>query len=168
MKATSRAPADLALLLNYFLRRGYKQMTSLQTRPRQSNSDGGYYIAVGSLGNQIYNTPDLLSAVAPWASTSYGVGNNAYSTAVVRASTVGALFRDMGKTVVSSGTFFRKIQMVVPQGANAGGLVGAGTTSTFGVAGPATGTGVPDFYTGYIKLGFDGQGVPAPVAQFGR
>ena len=70
---------------------------------------------------------------------------------------------------MSSGTYFRKIQMVVPQGANTGPAgVGAGTTSTFGVGGVGTNSGVPDFYTGYIKLGFEGQGAPAPVAVFGR
>jgi hypothetical protein len=143
-------------------------MTSIGARARQINSDSGYFIAVGSLGNQIFSTPDNSSVVAPWASTGVSrAAGDTYSTAINRASTVGALFKDMGKTVVSSGTYFRKIQMVVPQGTGAGSVV-AGATSTFGVAGVATGTGVPDFYTGYIKLGFDGQGLPAPVAQFGR
>ena len=73
----------------------------------------------------------------------------------------------MPSTLRPSIVRLRKIQMVVPQGTGAGSVV-AGATSTFGVAGVATGTGVPDFYTGYIKLGFDGQGLPAPVAQFGR
>jgi hypothetical protein len=63
----------------------------------------------------------------------------------------------MGKTVVSSNRTFRKIQVAVS------------TVSTFGVAG-AAGTSYPqqDFLTGYIELGFDGQGAFTPVAQYGR
>lgn len=143
-------------------------MSSVRSGFRQASPDGGYYIAVASLANQIFNTPDDVSAVAPWASTNGGTPSTGYSTAVFRASQVGQLFRDMGKSVVSSGIYFRKIQMVVPQGANGVAGVGAGSLSTFGVAGPGFSAGVPDFYTGYIKLGFEGQGTPAPVASFGR
>lgn len=142
-------------------------MTSIGVRTRQVSNDSGYFIAVASLGNLVYTTPDIASGPVAWASTGAFAQGAAFSTALQRASTVGAVFKDMGKTIVSSGTYFRKIQMVVPQGAGLG-PVNAGATSTFGVGGTASVSGVPDFYTGYIKLGFEGQGTPAPVALFGR
>jgi hypothetical protein len=75
----------------------------------------------------------------------------------------------MGRTVVSSSVTFRKVQLVVPQGTVTSKLsLTAGTTSTFGVAGPANGNGVPDYLTGYIELpnaaGGGGMALPAPVA----
>lgn len=156
-------------------------MTSVSVRTRQVSNDSGYFIAVGSAANQIFATPDTSSAVVAWASTAlsaaavvgYGGGTaGAISAAMYRASTVGTLFKDMGKTVVSSGTYFRKIQLVVPQGAQATGAghapLSAGTTSTFGVAGPSGAAAFGDFFVGYVKLGFDGQGTPAPLALFGR
>jgi len=144
-------------------------MTSIGARARQINSESGYFIALSSCCGVIFTTP--LGVVAPWAdgnpaSTTGSLG--LYSTVVSTVNRTGTLYKDMGKTVISSGSFFRKVQLVVPQGASAQGAAFAGLTSTFGVAGVATGSGVPDFYTGYIRLGFDGQGPPAPVAQFGR
>ena len=148
-------------------------MTSLQTSVRQISNDSGYFISLATCANQIYSTPDTSSVVAPWASTALstvafgGLAAGALSSVIWRASTVGTLFKDMGKSVVSSGTHFRKVQLVLPQGAP-GALATAGTTSTFGVGGMASVSGMPDYFTGYIRLGFDGQGTPAPVAQFGR
>ena len=142
-------------------------MTSLQTETRQISNNSGYFITVGSLVNQVVVSP--LGPVALWAST-FASGdystNGCYASSI---STTGTLLRDMGKSIVSSGAYFRKIQLVVPQGAGAATHNGtAGTTSTFGVAGGANVTGQLDYLTGYIKLGFDGQGLPAPVAAFGR
>lgn len=142
-------------------------MTSLQTETRQISNNTGYFITVGNLINQVAVSP--LGPVALWAS-SFGAGdfstNGCYASSI---STAGCLVRDMGKSIVSSGAYFRKIQLVVPQGAGGAGHLGtAGTTSTFGVAGGANVTGQLDYLTGYIKLGFDGQGLPAPVAAFGR
>ena len=142
-------------------------MTSVGVRTRQISTDSDYFIAVASLGNQVFATPDAAGVVVPWVSTGgLYAANTTFSTAFTRGSTVGTILKDMGKSVVSSGIYFRKIQLVVPQSGGVG--VVAGATSTFGVAGTASVTGVPDFYTGYIRLGFEGQGVPAPVAKFGR
>jgi hypothetical protein len=71
----------------------------------------------------------------------------------------GAILKDMGKTVVSSLRTFRKVQLVRTNAAS--------TRSTFGVGGSAATTG-EDYYSGYIELGFEGNGTPAPVAHFGR
>ena len=75
--------------------------------------------------------------------------------------TVGlVLLRDMGKTVVSSLRTFRRVQLVIA-GSNS-------TLSTFGVRGQSGTNPSEDYFTGYIELGFEGNGVPAPVAHFGR
>jgi len=136
-------------------------MTSLQTGLRQISADSGYFISISSCAGVIFTTP--LGDNAPWASTSALAGLSSVVSSVHRAGTI---FRDMGKTVISSGGYFRKVQLVVPQQA-AIGLVSTGTASTFGVAGTGGATN-GDFFTGYIKLGFEGQGPNAPVAQYGR
>ena len=137
-------------------------MTSIGSFKRQTSNDSGYYIGIATLVNKIYTTP--LGSPAPWASTGATAANGGGYASTV--SSAGALLRDMGKTVVSSGAYFRKVQLVVPQGSATSG--NAGLTSTFGVAGPAPNGGViPDYLTGYIQLGFEGGGVPAPVAKYG-
>jgi hypothetical protein len=144
-------------------------MTSLQTGLRQISNDSAYFIAVSSCVNVIFATP--LGAIAGFASTgNLGAADGYLSTAVSTVNRAGTLFKDMGKTIISSGGYYRKVQLVVPQAASAAGQVGAGTTngSTFGVGGVGGGSTNTDFFTGYIKLGFDGVGPNAPVAQFGR
>jgi hypothetical protein len=137
-------------------------MTSLQTGIRQISNDSGYFISISSCAGVIFTTP--LGDNPPWASTNAIAG---YSTIVSSVHRAGTLFRDMGKSIISSGGYFRKIQLVVPQ-QDAAGFVSTGTASTFGVAGSG-GAANGDFFTGYISLGFDGQQGPnAPVAQFGR
>jgi len=136
-------------------------MTSLQTGLRQISQDSGYFITISSCAGVVFTTP--LGENPPWASTS---AVNGFSSVVSSVHRAGTLFRDMGKSIISSGGYFRKVQLVVPQQA-AAGLVSTGTASTFGVAGSG-GAANGDFFTGYIKLGFDGQGPNAPVAQFGR
>jgi hypothetical protein len=136
-------------------------MTSLQTGLRQISNNSGYFIAISSCAGVIFTLP--LGDNPPWASTSAIAG---YSTVVSSVNRAGTLFKDMGKTVISSGGYYRKVQLVVPQQA-AAGFVSTGTASTFGVAGGGGAT-YGDFFTGYIKLGFEGQGPNAPVATFGR
>jgi hypothetical protein len=136
-------------------------MTSLQTNVRQISNDSGYFITISSCAGVIFTTP--LGENPPWASTTAIAG---FSSVVSSVNRAGTLLRDMGKTVISSGGYFRKVQLVVPQQA-AAGFVSTGTASTFGVAGSG-GAANGDFFTGYIKLGFEGQGPNAPVAQFGR
>ena len=146
-------------------------MTSLLTSVKTTTSDTDYYINVGSLAGAIYSLNTTSGAfnlsTANWASlgpnnTAGGSrGNALMSTAGVGAQlTVGGatILRDMGKTVVSSLRTFRRVQLVIA-GSNS-------TLSTFGVRGQS-GTN-EDYFTGYIELGFEGNGVPAPVAHFGR
>ena len=64
--------------------------------------------------------------------------------------------RDLGKTYISSNRFFRKVQLVVPN---------TQTTSTFGVEGNQSTSPNVDYLTGYIELGWEGNGFPAPVVR---
>jgi len=134
---------------------------------KQNHTDVGYYINVGSLNGVIYslNTTSgaLTLSTANWANTTPqntagGLRGNALMSSILVPSG-GAILKDMGRTVVSSLRTFRKVQLVVPN-SNA-------TLSTFGVRGQSGTTG-EDFLTGYIELGFEGNGTPAPVAHFGR
>jgi hypothetical protein len=65
------------------------------------------------------------------------------------------LLRDMGRTVVSAGRTFRRVQMVVPD---------AAFSATSGVGGAAAGVDA-DYLCGYIELGLDGNGSPAPYVR---
>lgn len=129
-------------------------MTSLQTSIKQIPSDGGYFITVGDLTDKVYAYSSDAFTVANFAKSGAGGGGRPLST--IKAA--GGILRDMGKTVVSSLRTFRKVQVMIP-GSNS-------TISTFGVEGHAT-VG-QEYFTGYIELGFEGNGSPAPVAHFGR
>lgn len=138
-------------------------MTSLQTGIRQISNNNGYFISISSCVGLVYTTP--LGPPTPWAST--GAVPTGLSSVYSTVNRVGTMWKDMGKSIVSSGSYFRKVQLVVPQ-QDAAGFVSTGTASTFGVSGGTGGSTGPDFFTGYIKLGFDGYGPPTPVATFGR
>ena len=119
--------------------------------------DNEFYIPIGSLTNLVYalNTTTNQLTTASWAT--YG---SRYLSSV---QTAGGLLRDHGKTYLSGGRTFRKIQVVVPQ--STGTL-----TSTFGVGGASGTTPNVDYLTGYIEIGFDAASgtAPTPVAKWGR
>lgn len=140
---------------------------------RQVSMDNEYYINIGDLSSKIFAiglgggigpTAGIQPVIATWATQAGG------SPAALKANLVatgGTLLKDGGRTYVSAGRAFRKVQLVVPQGN--GTLHTA--ASTFGVGGMA-GSTLPqqDFYTGYIEIGFEGSAavLPAPVAKWGR
>ena len=141
---------------------------------RQMASDGGYYVPVGSLVDQIYARTEPTTndtginggsfSTAKWATTyaKGGFGNatqgNVYLSSILTAGA--GILKDMGRTVVSANRTFRKVQLVTS---------GRGSTiSTFGVGGAVGTNPVEDYLTGYIELGFEGTGSPAPVAHYGR
>lgn len=122
---------------------------------KQNHTDMGYYITLGNMAGKVYAYAPTSAAVfstASWAAVGAGASLSSISSA-------GGVLKDMGKTVVSSLRTFRKVQIVLP---NSNGL------STFGVGGKAATAAGEDYFTGYIELGFEGQGSPAPVAHFGR
>lgn len=133
-------------------------MTSVGAQMRTTSSDNEFYITVGDCTNKIYSLNATTSALtaAPWASTT-AVGP--YQSSI---KTAGAgLLKDLGKTYLSGGRTFRKIQLVVPRN----------SASTFGVAGPALDVNsLQGYLTGYIETGFDASdsATPTPVAKWGR
>lgn len=138
-------------------------MTSLLLGTKQMSNEIGYFMPLASLIGQVY----LRTEPSP-ASANTGVNGGSFSTASwaywgsKATSSIGAagagILKDMGRTVVSSLRTFRKVQLV---------LTNSAQLSTFGVGGPATGVG-QDYFTGYIELGMEGGGTPAPVAHYGR
>ena len=141
---------------------------------KQNDTDGGYFMPLSSLVGVIYAYTPGSGAGGSFAQGTFSTDSWAAPAIIGAASLPAAalgggkylssingagagLLKDMGKTVVSAGRTFRKIQLV------------ARNVSTSGVEGnaPAT-TPVQDFLTGFIELGFDGAGLPAPVAKYGR
>lgn len=140
--------------------------SALPTNRIRQNSPS-HFMTVGNLAGQVYaynptaNSLTFSTASWAWVGTSGGTAGTPYVSSIVAA---GGLLKDIGKSVVSSNRYFRKVQLVVRNG---GAPVSTGA-STFGVAGTNTGV-LPnsDYLTGYIELGLEGGGVPAPVVQFG-
>ncbi len=132
-------------------------MTSISIAPKQVSLDNEFYIPIGNLTGLIFalNTTNNTLSTASWAN--FG---SRYLSSVV-ASGAG-LLRDVGRTYISGGRTFRKVQLVVPQS--------TGTVSTFGVGGVTGSAPVQDYLTGYIEVGFDAASgtAPTPVAKWGR
>lgn len=131
--------------------------------PKQSA--GGFFIPLGNVADKVlqYTTVGGAGgsflpgsfALAVWAQ---GGTSASKFTSSISAIAAGGLLRDMGKTVVSAGRTFRKIQLMTS------------TVSTGGVTGAAAG-GNPnvDYLTGYIELGSGFNGTMpsgAPVAYY--
>lgn len=141
--------------------------SALPTNRIRQNSPS-HFMTVATLANQVFaynpTAGQLTFSTASWAwvgTSGQLPAGSPYVSSIVAA---GGLLRDLGKSVVSSNRYFRKVQLVVRNG---GAPVSTGT-STFGVAGTATSL-LPnsDYLTGYIELGYEGGGVPAPVVQYG-
>ena len=155
---------------------------------KQNSRDLGYFMPVSSLQGIVYAitygsgaggtyvASSMPSAVA-WCLGGAGAiapyntaAGNPYLSSINGAGQ--GILKDLGRTVVSAGRTFRKVQLVV----NSANRFGANyALSTNGVAGQNTyqaagntGTAVQDFLTGFIEFGFDGTGPSAPVVQYGR
>jgi len=131
-------------------------------------SAGGFFIPVGNVADKVLQYTAGSGAggsfsvgsftAAAWASNGSTPSKFTSSISTVAA---GGLLRDMGKTVVSAGRTFRKVQLMTS------------SVSTGGVGGPAGLTTNPnvDYLTGYIELGsgfnsVGGGGSFAPVAYY--
>ena len=144
-------------------------MTSIASRTRQNAPS--HYMPLSSLEGLIYaynpttKTTEQFVA-ATWASSGITQTDGQYYSSVRQAGA--GILTDLGKQVISSGRIFRKVQLVVRNGAVAARTPTTGANSTFGVAGTATGAALnQDFLTGYIELGYEGTGPATPVAQYG-
>jgi hypothetical protein len=140
-------------------------MTSIPAFIKQIPSDARNFIPVSSLaypgGINSLNATNGQLATALWAGNGQANGSavpggtGSKYTSSINGPGAGKL-RDMGKTLVSTGRVFRKVQLIVPN---------TQVTSTFGVEGNTNTTPTVDYLTGYIELGWEGAGTPAPVAR---
>lgn len=135
-------------------------MTSLISQTKQIPANAGYYITVASVVSRVYaNTGDDSTPVF-----SNPIMASTLSTSGVYSlfSAAGGVFKDMGKTLVSSGRVFRKVQAVANTGADV-------VTGTAGVGGLDVAT--TNYITGFIELpgqhGDGGYYLPTQVARLG-
>lgn len=141
-------------------------MSSIPSYIKQIPTDARNFIPVSSLayagGINALNEATATLTTASWAGNGTAGAGSKYTSSINSAG-AGKL-RDMGKTYVSSGRAFRKVQLIVPGSVN-GAATGAGV-STFGVAGESEAAApTSDYLTGYIELGWEGQNQGAPVAR---
>ena len=94
-------------------------------------------------------------AFGTWGNPTQNISQGTRGASTINGPGAGKL-RDLGKTYISANRFFRKVQAIVPNTA---------TTSTFGVEGKASTSPAEDYYTGYIEIGWEGNGAPAPVVR---
>jgi hypothetical protein len=149
-------------------------MTSIPSFIKQIPTDARNFVPVSSLLNIIYglNEATATFTVAPWAqgnAIALADGSAPWTASRYASSIAGpgaGKLKDMGKTYVSSGRTFRKVQLIVPGTyPNSAVATGAGV-STFGVAGQSEAAQpTADYLTGYIELGWEGIGSAAPVAR---
>ena len=147
----------------------------------RQNAGSAYFMPVSSLQNIVYSitygagsggtfVASSMPSVVSWATPVLPSGaRNPYLSSINGAGA--GILKDLGKTVVSAGRTFRKVQLVV-NNSNRFGTNFA--LSTNGVAGENTyqaagntGSSVQDFLTGVIELGFEGTGPSAPVVPYG-
>ena len=155
---------------------------------KQNSRDLGYFMPVSSLQGIVYAitygsgaggtyVASSMPSVVAWCQGGAGAiapyntaAGNPYLSSINGAGA--GILKDLGKTVVSAGRTFRKVQLVVNNSQRNGANF---ALSTNGVAGGDTyqlagntGTSVQDFLTGFIEFGFEGTGPSAPVVQYGR
>jgi hypothetical protein len=139
-------------------------MSSVPAFLKQIPTDARNFVPISSLAypggiNSLNATTGQL-ATALWSGSGQAPGNATGGSGTRYTSSINGpgagKLRDMGKTLVSTGRVFRKVQLIVPN---------TQTTSTFGVEGNVNTTPTVDYLTGYIELGWEGAGTPAPVAR---
>ena len=142
-------------------------MTSIGADIKQIPNDARFFVPVSSLAylgaiNAKNATTGALTQ-ATWltyagtATSPAGPGNGTSFLSSVNGPGAGKL-KDLGKTYISASRAFRKVQLV---------WYGTGAPSTFGVNGAANTSPDQDYLTGYIELGWEGNGIPAPVVRMG-
>ena len=139
-------------------------MTSLISQTKQIPANAGYYMTISSAVTTVYanqGTDEL-----PVLSNPIMASTLSTSGVYAAVNAAGAVLKDMGKTLVSSGRVFRKVQVV----ANTGAALESGSPlGTAGVGGVDVAT--TNYITGFIELpgqhGSGGRFAPTPVARLG-
>jgi hypothetical protein len=143
-------------------------MTSIGSDIKQIPNDARFYVPISSLAYLGgINAKDATTGVltqARWLVNDFstnkspaGAANGSSFLSSVNGPGTGRL-RDLGKTYISASRAFRKVQLV---------WYGTGAGSTFGVNGNSGTSPDSDYLTGFIELGWEGNGIPAPVARMG-
>jgi len=137
-------------------------MSSLLSRTKQVPANSGYYINVGDVRTTFYYNAG--TDAAPLISTNLACLSSQVSTILKNVGS--AIFRDHGKTLLSSGRVFRKVQLMV----STNSVVNGGTDGVSGTAYASTAN--PGYFSGYIELpgagGYSsGTGSFTPVARLG-
>jgi hypothetical protein len=142
-------------------------MTSIGADIKQIPNDARFFVPISSLAyqggiNALNRTTGVLTQatwlrVAGTDGSPAGPGNGTTFLSSVNGPGAGKL-KDLGKTYISASRAFRKVQLV---------WYGTGAPSTFGVNGASGTAPDQDYLTGYIELGWEGNGIPAPVARMG-
>jgi hypothetical protein len=155
------------LLKLFFSDQSIEEMTSLQSGLKQIPSNAGYYITVALAQTTVYSNTGTDAAPT--------FNNGAFQSTVSVATVshlpdtelaAGKVFRDHGKTLLSAGRVFRKVQLLISTNA----LVNGGTD---GVGGQSYENNLTSPYiTGYIELPgtgglSSGTGQATPVARLG-
>ena len=148
-------------------------MTSLQSSWKQVDTRAGYYVNVASLVPTVATATFYYNAGtdnAPLISTNpWALSTN---TSTILKTAGQAVFRDHGKTLVSSGRVFRKVQLLV----STNSVLNDGSDGVAGGSGTGPnnsgGDGVqPSYLTGLIELPGQstgsGAGTFTPVARLG-
>jgi len=151
---------------------------------KQNSRDLGFFMPVSSLQGIVYAinygsgaggsyVASSMPAPVAWCQPSlapYATNGNPYLSSINGAGQ--GILKDMGRTVVSAGRTFRRVQLVVNSSQRNGANFALSTNGVAGVntfqAAGNTGTSVQDFLTGFIEFGFEGTGPSAPVVQYGR
>ena len=132
-------------------------MTSIPAFIKQIPADARNFVPISSLAypggiNTLADNTTYTFTTATW-SGSGTPGSGSKYTSSINGPGAGKL-RDMGKTLVSSARVFRKVQ-----------LIPANSGASYGVQGASGTSPNSDYLTGYIELGWEGNGTPAPVAR---
>ena len=142
-------------------------MTSLQKSIKQIPANLGYYINVGDCRDYYYqqNGTDAAPSLGTnaYAQSTIKFGPTAANICTLMQTAGSVIFKDMGKTLLSSSRVFRKVQLMT----STNSLVNGGTSGVGGVDVSPT-----NYLTGYIELPGTGgaqSGVVAvtPVARLG-
>ena len=132
-------------------------MTSVGPHMKTIPSEGAYFTNIGDMSGKVLKyVPANIGTSQPFAGATW--------TGAPSLATTGLIFKDLGKTVVSSLRTFRKVQLVTSS-ITASGVTGA----------PVGGSAVSgeEYLTGYIELpgqngtGNASGGACAPVARLG-
>jgi hypothetical protein len=157
-------------------------MSSVTRFLKQIPSDSQYFIplnpgAVGGLNLNIFNADAAASTTSyvSGAAAGYFSRSNIPATQfTLDASGTTALFRDMGKTIISSGRTFRRVQLLTLDSNGQSGWTSSNTAgvwepSSEGITGsPATSSIIDNgFGAFYFETGARGLGIAQGLVRYG-